>query len=488
MLDVFVCCSPADREVALAIAGRLERGAEARVVLDENADRTVAARWDEGQACSAILLILSPDSVPARLNRAEWEAMLEHATGYSDPPLACLVVRDCAYPRLLERKNFFRWEQEPKRVLRAIERWIVSLHTLPEQPAFVPARLPWFESRQPEWDLLWETLVDDARTAILFNSESASGKTCLAQEFARQADAHFRDVVWIACGDRGQDSILGDLARQLGAPLRGPAEEASASLAQVAAQHRLLVVFDDVVGSPPLPPLDGGFASTLITTRSAGLTLPTQAVAIAKETITPQALQLPASRVDLALWQAMAVCRPQGFPLELAASIAGIGIDEARTACRRLIDGRLVDAFDHAGKHMRLGAHSLAAACSTADLEPQRRRHAKELQTLFSGWAKEPGHCNGYVAEMESALRWALDADWATAVELGRSAFAFLRHQDRTAEGCHVLEQLREAADLRQDSDISEYCSWELSWMSNSPYGGTRAGTIAGEQLALDFT
>ena len=126
MFDVFICHSPSNREVAAAaIAARLERGAEARVWLEEcNSDAgvTVASAWEAGTASGAIVLLLAPDSVPHRLSRADWEPVLRHVEGNAPPPLGAVLVSGCPYPRLLERKHFFRWDAERRETLRAIER------------------------------------------------------------------------------------------------------------------------------------------------------------------------------------------------------------------------------------------------------------------------------------------------------------------------------------------------------------------------------
>src|SRR5579864_4440141 len=165
MLDVFLCHAPANREVAATIAARLERGAEANVWLDEcgsHSGATLATAWEAGLTSAAILLVLSPEAVPPRLRREDWQSLLQHLERNGEPPVGAVLVGDCPYPRLLERKHFFHWGDPRRDVLSAIERWIVSLHQQSEQTPFVPARLPWFEGRQRELDMMWQILVDDA--------------------------------------------------------------------------------------------------------------------------------------------------------------------------------------------------------------------------------------------------------------------------------------------------------------------------------------
>jgi hypothetical protein len=115
----FICHSPADREIATKIATRVERGAEAQVVPGECEGYTVETGWEGG-----------------------WEGGL-----YT---LGAVLVRACPYPKLLERKSFFRWPDDPLEALRALERWVLSFHSLPERHSFLPALLPWFDGRRRE--------------------------------------------------------------------------------------------------------------------------------------------------------------------------------------------------------------------------------------------------------------------------------------------------------------------------------------------------
>lgn len=478
MLEVFLCFSPADREIAAAIATRLERNAEAKVVLDEGVTESVAARWEGGLSSSAILLLLSPEAVPPHVSRTEWGAVLDHLTTHADPPISSLLVRDCGYPRLLERRHFFRWDGG----LRALEEWVLRLHPLPASRSFVPAPLPWFEGRQDEFDLLWQTLVDGAGTAIVFHP-AAAGKTSLAQEFARQAGGHFRDVLWVACADRSPASIAGDLAERLGVASEGEGEEAFASLLAVAGRHRVLLVLDDIGPALALPADPQGRASLLITTRSEQLAPPAARVIRLSDGRPAAPLEIPQNPADRRLWQAMAACRPSGFPLELAAGIAGVDPADAPPACTRLIQARLVDPFDDAEGSLRLSASSIAAAGGA--LETERRRHAEVVYAAVSRWSKSQGDCQRYIAELAPAFRWAAAADWPLAQALARHASAFLQTRRRAFEAAELLAALREAADRRGDRQVAEDCSRELSWIYDVPYSGRPP--VPGDQLSFDF-
>lgn len=216
MLDIFLCHSQADREAAADIAGYLERAAEGRVwrkECDAGGGETVADKWDAGLSSAAILLLLSPDAVPRNRTRAAWQSVLEHLEGGASPPLGSVLLKDCDYARLLERRRFFRWGDGRTAVLRAVASWLLTLDRPGQTKLFEPARLPWFQGRAAELELLWDRLVDDSGTVIL-EGEPGSGKSCLAQEFARAAAGHFRDIVWVDCGCRSPAFMAGDLESQ----------------------------------------------------------------------------------------------------------------------------------------------------------------------------------------------------------------------------------------------------------------------------------
>jgi len=490
VLDVFICCSPADREAAAAIAARLQHGAEAEVSLEEcdpEAGQTVASAWDGGLSSAAILLLLSPQAVPERLSRSHWESVLNHVEANATPPLGAVLVSDCPYPRLLERKRFFRWADDAQGALRAIERWALSLHSQPEQPSFVPAGLPWFQGRHHELNRMWEALVDAAGAIVLVNPAPGSGKTSLAQEFARVASGHFRDILWVACGDRTLTAIVSDLGSQLGLTLQGSAEEALARTSRVIQEHRLLVVFDDLTVEAPIVTSPEGRTSLLITARSGQIELPPHArIMRIESTIPPVLTEPPADSLDRRLWEAISVCRPHGFPLELAARIANIEESMARDACHRLVAQRWVDPFDAAGVRFRVGAGSLAAKQSAADYEVLRRRHAETLKEIFSDWRRRPARCEEFLAELEVAFQWALRSDWQLANELAERAFPFLKAQQRWPEAARICLQLLQAAGERRDSRVVENCAWELSWIQDEQ-GGIRRPPVVGDQLAFDW-
>jgi hypothetical protein len=489
MLDVLFCYARADREAADTIAAYIERGAEAKVWREEcdpAQGETVAQAWETGLSSAAILLLLSPEAVPRERSRQAWHSVLEHLEQHASPPLGSVLIGDCEYARLLERRHFFRWSDGATPVLRALASWLVGLHPESETPSLVPARQPWFEGRAEAIDLLWRRLVDGSGTVVLANPAPGSGKTSLALEFARSAGACFRDVLWVDCAGRSPGFIAGDLESQLGIHPSGLGAEYEELASQVE-RHRVLLVLDDVEGHAPVGATGDGLASVLITTRSAEIELPDDATVLALQAGgTSPSPQPPAEPVDQRLWKAMAACRRNAFPLRLAAAMADLGADAARCACERLVAGRLADPLDERGARFRLSAQSRRAALSAADSHALGRSHATALYSAFCDLGSDPAHRRALIAELESGFEWALIADWDLATRLARRSCQFLKAEGRLREAARVYELLREAARARENAEVAADCSWELSWIRDEP-GEIRRGAVADQQLALDL-
>ena len=247
MLNVYLCHAAEDHPIANQIALRLESTAECRVLQDPIGN--IPANWDGGLACSAILLLLSPGSVPPRVSREEWEALLQHLAGHQEPPVALIAVRDGPWPKLLERRSFYRWTEPSLHVLRALERFVIAAHPAPNQTPFQAAKLDWLP-HSPQLESLWAALVDRCG-AIAVTGPEHCGKSALAQQLAHDAREHFRDVLWIGCGNRSLKSLACEIAANVGTVLEGEIEQASRQLAGQIAAHRLLLVLDDVLSDVP---------------------------------------------------------------------------------------------------------------------------------------------------------------------------------------------------------------------------------------------
>lgn len=468
MIDVFLCHSAAARGVALAIAGRLERCAEAKVWTEEIAeDLTVIDAWEGGLSAHGILLVLDRAAVPGQLSRDNWAPILDHLTEEAQPPIAFVRVGDCRYPGLLERSRFFVWDQDPIPVLRKIDRWAIGLHAQRGRATVAPVRLPWFQGREHEMDTLRSLLIDDAGATVTLCSGEASGKSALAQEFAAASRAHFRDVLWVGCSGLTPAAIRGELVTQLGA---GRPESA----ADLLREHRLLVVFDDLCFTPPVSLPENSRSSLLITTRDAGLG---RGTTIPLYGDYPAVLPAPASESARLLWQAAAVCRPHGVNTAFAASIASLSQRQAREALDELLSSGLACPIDP--HHIRLSAPSRAAALANADVDDLRRRHAN---TALACLCSREVEVSAVIGEFLPAFRYAADHDWELVRRFTLRAASFLRDRERSEEAGELLDAMIVAAREKQDTECARNLEEELRWVKSGPRVGLR---VPPEQLKL---
>ena len=145
MRTLFLAYSKQDQPVACELAEFLQRGADVEVYLNEGEigpGETLLSKAQEGLMADAMLVMLSPDSVPERWVREEW------ITAFWDQPQAARVssatvlCRACRFPDLLSRKNFFDLTEDRLDAFRRIKQWLLRLGRVIEEPAFVPARTP----------------------------------------------------------------------------------------------------------------------------------------------------------------------------------------------------------------------------------------------------------------------------------------------------------------------------------------------------------
>jgi len=422
---------------------RLERGAECQVLLEDSAGEAVTEIWDSGLTSSAIVLVLSPDSAPKSAGRGGWGSLLEHVERNAVPPVACVVVRECRYPPLLERAKIFRWGKEVTETLRSMERWALSLHGESGRSGFAPAPVLQPGTRRELFEELLTKLVDGSGAFRIAEHDAWR----VAQEFARAAADHFRDVIWVDCEGRAREAVIGEVATEL--------ESLPEQAPEILAEHRILVVLDGVDGEPVVIPL-GGRTSILATAPSpeSGLDTP----------------DLDAT--TLRLRQATSACRRARFSLELAKEIAGLSAAEVNRSAESLVAAGWLHPLDlHAGMYRRIGG----AVEISGDL---RRRHAVAVTNSL---AREG--CKRDLAELDTALPWALEHEWELGKMMGRRACRFLEDKKRYWEAEKVYNALIPAAEAHADMEEAESLRRNLAWITGTDYRPVEPG----DQLGFDF-
>lgn len=434
MLSVLLCHARQDSAAAQALAVRLELCAEARVSL---AATQVDAPdllhlWDVEDA-DAVLLLLAPECVPPHSSRAAWQPVLDQLQSRARPDVGAVVLRQCAYPPLLERDAFFRSGLEPRH-LRDLAAWLLNLHPAPVWPewaVFQPAR----PAANPDPDslaALWR-IADEPGFAAL---EGASAPAT-ALRFARESAAQFRATLWLDCLGRAPQCVAGELAAALAVASDGPLEEVWSRISAVLFAHRVLLVLDGWQGALPWDLNARGRSSLLM--------------------LAPAVLPEAAASSD-PLWLAALACRPSGFPLALAARAAGLSLDEALREARLLCEqGLLAELDPFAFRYRRL-----ASGAAPGDA---RLRHALALSEILLHRHRDPSLAARCAAELDAALPFAIDRDWPLAVNLVNRAVLLFEEQQRRLEAVHFLRAALQAAAVRGDEDNVARFRHKLSWL-----------------------
>ena len=376
--------------MAAELAGFLERGANVEVLLAEGEirppDDIVSKVAREGGTAEAVLLLFSPDSIPAHWDRDEWEPAFRTQPAAVGTRVAAVLVRECYVPGLLRRANFI--DLTPNRLagFRDVKRWLMG-----RRPPF---QLPSHEAPAAEVEALAVRLADQPGTATVDAPETALA-------FARVHAGEFEAVFWLNCRARGTAALAGDLGEQLGLPLPGPLADDLERLRRCCADRRCLYLLDGTGGT-----LDvfGPRASVL--------------------RIMPAARPAPPDLTadECLLLAAYTACAP-GAEADLAAQVAGLSEERAAAAL--------------AG----LATRGLPARYDAPPPEKLARRHAalaRELAGVRHAW------------QWALARDWTLARDLGRqavrlAVAAGRDAEAFeiaetLEREAESRGDCKVLE------------------------------------------------
>jgi hypothetical protein len=438
VLTVFPCFAKEDRQIAAELSAFLERGASVQIFLEDGEIRpeeTIVSKASEGLQAAVILLILSPDSAPARWVRRDWEPALLDQPRAEAVKVSTILARSCEFPPLLRRDAFFDLTQDRLGGFRQIKRWLLGLNPGRRELEFEPARQNHVNGRDAEMESLRQELADAPGVAVL----DGVGETPLALEFARQSKRDFEGLVWLSCTDQTLASVAGDMASQLGMTLEGDVEENVRELGRFCAQRRLLIILDDAPEhSERLIP--GGRSSTLLVSRG-GNPAP--------------AAPMPA---------AVRACGNVPFRLPLIAEIAGSDVGVA---------GALLEEFVESGSVIQLDVRypRYVTACTVQDTEPARA-HAQAVCRLFAHWAMDESQCQADLPQLRRALDWALsqedDESWALARDLAKRGVALMMRKRRQAEAFEVLEAVSRGAELRDDRRTLEDCSREQVWILES--------------------
>lgn len=471
MPKVFPCYSTQDRELVHELAAFLERGAGVEVLVEEGEmlpGGDLIAKVEEGLSADVVLVLLSPESVPARWILERWKSVFWEHAAEMGTALATCQCGDAKFPDLLRRKNYFDLRQNRIGAFRGIKRWLMGLWPVSRKAPFNPARQASFEGRDGELETLSTLLADTPGTAVV-EAPAGAGKTALAIEFARRHHEEFDAVFWLTCESRSTASLAGDLAAQLGVRLDRDLESNLNELRRLCAQHRCLLILDDAVASTAAVLAPRGRTSVLMTSRSQDLAQKLSAVSVP---LTPRAqdpsrladtirdLPRPAQR----LLSATCACAPSGFPLDMAVRTADAEAEDARTMVAGFVEQGVLAPMDENGPRFLVPAAVRERVALRAEGARWSRYHALAVADIF-GTQAGAQDLTPYWPDLQHAYTRALEADWPLASKLARCGLTWAKSQDRLAEAFEMLQAWTQAAEKQGDRRVLEECAWEQIWI-----------------------
>jgi TIR domain len=462
VLTVFPCFAREDGQIARDLAEFLERGANVRVFLEDGEIRpgeSIVSKAADGLQAAVILLVLSPDSAPARWVRRDWEPALLDQPRSEGVKVATVLARSCEFPPLLRRDVFFDLAEDRLAAFREIKRWLLGLEPGRRDLEFEPARQRGVDGSGQQMEKLRQTLADTPGTAVL----TGPAQTALALEFARQSKRDFEGLVWLSCTEQTLASLAGDMASQLGMALEGDVDANLRELGSFCAQRRLLIVLNDASDDAERV-VPGGRSSALLIKRGA---------------VSRPATPMPA---------AVQACGNVPFRLPLIMEITGLDNSGADHLMEELVASGAAIQLDT--RYPRYIAQAAASDISLA------RAHAQAVCRLFAHWAKDDSDCEADLPQLRRALHWALQGreSWPLACDLAKRGVALLKRKGRQAEAFEMLEAVSRIAERREDRRTLEDCSREQVWILESwgrdeeaaRIGRTRR-SLYEDQMLFDF-
>lgn len=195
----------------------------------------LVAKARDGRMADIVVVVLSPDSVPAKWVRAEWEEAFIAGPTHDGVRIGFIQRAECRFPEILRRHAFFRDR-------RALKRWI---RTGERSAGSHPAHL----------ETLVAALADQPGTCV----------SDLANDFVEHCAGDFDAVCWLRCGDRTLAQLAGDLGSQLGLKLEGEPIANAERIRRFCHNRRFLIVLEDFRTSEARELVCEGRSSTLRT-------------------------------------------------------------------------------------------------------------------------------------------------------------------------------------------------------------------------------
>jgi len=254
MRSIAICYSPVDAGAAIELRSYVETNCPVDIedgVMQMGADLLDSV--ETGLSFDYVLVLLSPDSTQPGWPRARWESVLFQQPKQLRTRVAYILLAECKFPAVLKKETFFDLSRDFTAGRRSLKRWLLAeLTPVPPTP-----KLPERAAGLAQADI--ESLEPLADWPEFTSSER---DTALAFAHARHAD--FEAIVWLHCTRRGRAGVLGDVAHGLGLRLKESWEDNARALREYCAEHRVLLLFENLDSADPEMINFGGKASVVM--------------------------------------------------------------------------------------------------------------------------------------------------------------------------------------------------------------------------------
>ena len=235
MLEVAMVYAAPDADLVRRLGSYIERNC--RVQIDYSLivapHRSVVEVLGCALGAAAVILFVSPHSVPSQLKREEWEPLMGEDGEEQGAPTAYVTVAPASFPKVLLRRNAFDPSDETL-CARALKRWILNLAPPAARPFTVPAGTA--EASSEEIEALWHSAADQPG--------AVDTSAAVARAFIHAARKDFHGVLWIDARGATMACATGELGAQLSFRLAGELPENLADLRTLLNRYRCLVIIE----------------------------------------------------------------------------------------------------------------------------------------------------------------------------------------------------------------------------------------------------
>lgn len=240
MRSAIMCYAAEDTSLARELGAFLELNCPLEVFQDEGLIRADYGFLDavgRGLSADLVLVLLSPDSVPKVWRRDEWVPVLFEQPRELGSEIVFLLARDCKFPELIRRRDFFDLSQDRLAGQRALKRWLLERDRFFQCVIELPQEGLGGSRDRDVLEKLEYRLAD--RPGV---ESDLSREVALAFVHTHKAD--FEGIFWLNCANRSRAGILGDMAHRLDLRLSGNLEQNRCALANFCAGRRCLFLFE----------------------------------------------------------------------------------------------------------------------------------------------------------------------------------------------------------------------------------------------------